>query len=185
MASISQSDLEARLGRSLTGEEVTAFTIINDANQAWVEKQIGSEVESVSATDRYYDGGVQHLSIAPCTGFVSLKTVDDDLTVIETVDTTDYQVEPTSKTIKTMIRYRPGKFPRGINNLVVNAKFSIFDDTDTLNIVKNALLEALLAEFKGTENIKRKSIEGYSVEFATTEVKDALSPIKTLFPNII
>ena len=60
MALIEQSDLEARLGRSLTAEEASAFTIVNTANQAYVEGMIGSSVESVAEATRYFDGGVQH-----------------------------------------------------------------------------------------------------------------------------
>jgi hypothetical protein len=37
MALVSQSDLEARLGRPLTAEEATAFTSINAAHQAYIE----------------------------------------------------------------------------------------------------------------------------------------------------
>ena len=61
MALISQSEVEARLGRSLTAEEASSFTSINNALQAYVERMIGSSVESVAASTRYYDGGVQHL----------------------------------------------------------------------------------------------------------------------------
>lgn len=38
MALITKVDLEARLGRDLTSEESTAFTIINAAVQSSVEK---------------------------------------------------------------------------------------------------------------------------------------------------
>lgn len=181
---ISQSDLEARLGRSLTAEEVSAFTVINASLQARVEKIIGSDVESVSASSRYYDGGVQHLSIDPCTDITAVALVDDDQVVTDTYDTTDYTKEPINRTLKTYLRYRPGKFYTGINNIKVTAKFSIYDDTDTLNIVKDAMLDALEAEVQNNSNVKKESIEGYSIEYASTEAKDALSKIKLIFPSI-
>jgi hypothetical protein len=184
MALIAQSDLEAKLGRSLTADEANAFVLINAANQAYVEKMIGSSVESANESTRYYDGGVQHLKIDPCTAITAVKQVDDDDTVIYTYDTSDYTVEPRNKTLKTMIRNR-SMFITGINNISVTAKFSIYDDTDILNIVKNAMLDALITEIDNSDNIKRESIEGYSVEFAETQTKNALESIKYLFPEVI
>lgn len=185
MALIAQSDIEAKIGRSLTAEEVNAFTIINAALQAHVENLIGSSVESVSATTRYYDGGVQHLLINPCTSITAVKQVDDDYVVIDTYDTSDYTVDPVNDTLKLMIRHRNNKgFITGINNIAVTAKFSINEDTNTLNIVKNSLIEAIVAELDNSENIKAESIEGYSIQYASSEAKDALSPIKYLFPGV-
>jgi len=184
MALITQSDIEARLGRSLTAEETTTFTIVNNALQSKVEQMIGSDVESVSETTRYYDGGVQHLPINPCTNITSVKLVDDDQVATDTYDTTDYTTEPINKTLKTMLRHRSGAFSIGINNIAVAAKFSIYGDTDTLNIVKDAMINALVSEVNNSDNIKRESIEGYSIEYATTETKNSLASIKYLFPEI-
>lgn len=184
MALITQSDIEARLGRSLTAEETTTFTIVNNALQSKVEQMIGSDVESVSETTRYYDGGVQHLPINPCTNITSVKLVDDDQVATDTYDTTDYTTEPINKTLKTMLRHRSGAFSIGINNIAIAAKFSIYGDTDTLNIVKDAMINALVSEVNNSDNIKRESIEGYSIEYATTETKNSLASIKYLFPEI-
>ena len=184
MALISQSDLEARLGRSLTAEETSAFTLINTALQAYIEKLIGSDLESASLTDRYYDGGLQHLPIDPCTDVASIKIVDEDQVVTDTVDSSDYTLEPINRTLKTMIRYRYGRIYRGFNNIKVNAKFSIYEDTDTLNIVKNAMLDYLVAEINENENIVKESIEGYSVEYSNTQAKNSLAVIKKLFPEV-
>ena len=184
MALITQSDIEARLGRSLTAEETTTFTIVNNALQSKVELMIGSDVESVSETTRYYDGGVQHLPINPCTNITSVKLVNDDQVATDTYDTTDYTTEPINKTLKTMLRHRSGAFSTGINNIAIAAKFSIYGDTDTLNIVKDAMINALVSEVNNSDNIKRESIEGYSIEYATTETKNSLASIKYLFPEI-
>lgn len=184
MALISSTELEQRIGRSLTSDEASSFTLLNNALQAIVEKMIGSSVESVSPSTRYYDGGVQHLAIDPCTSVTALTYVYDDQVVESTFDTTDYTVEPVNKTLKTMLRNRSGKFWDGINNVAVTAKFSIYEDTTTLNIVKSALLESLVSELSNTDNVQRESIEGYSIEYMTSETKDNLSAIKFLFPGI-
>jgi hypothetical protein len=184
MALISQAELEARLGRSLTAEEASAFNGINASLQAQVEKIIDSKVEGVSETTKYFDGGVQHLSISPCTNITALKLVDDDQTAVYTYDTTDYIKEPINGTLKTMLRHRAGPFQTGMNNLQVTAKFSINEDADTLAIIKDAMLDALVSEINNSNNIKKESIEGYSVEYATTETKSALAKITYLFPAV-
>ncbi len=184
MALINQSDVEARLQRTLTAEEASAFTTINAAAQAYVEQIIGSSVEQAVESTRYYDGGVQHLAIDPCTDVTAVKYVDDDTTVEYTFDTTDYTLEPVNGTLKTMVRHRPGRMTTGINNIAVVAKFSIYGDSKTLAIVKNALIGFLVSEVQNSSNIKRESIEGYSIEFATTESMAALSPINYLFPEV-
>lgn len=185
MALISQSDLEARLGRSLTSEEVSAFTIINNANQSYIEKLIGSNVENENASTRYYDGGVQHRAIDPCTDISAVKYVDEDNNVDLTLDSSDYTTEPVNTTLKTMIRFRFGKFNTGLNNISVTAKFTIYNDAKTLAIVKDALLEALVSEVDNGEGILKESIEGYSVEYTSAQTRSKLDSIKYLFPEII
>ncbi len=184
MALITQSDVEKRLDRTLTANEASSFVIINAALQSIVEKMIGSSVESVDPSTRLYDGGVQHLAIDPCTAITALKYVDDDSDTEYTFLSSDYTAEPVNKTLKTMLRNRDGKFDTGINNVSVTAKFSIYDDTNTLNIVKSALLESIVSELSNTDNVKRESIEGYSIEYLNEQTKDNLSAIKFLFPGV-
>lgn len=181
---VTQADVEARLGRSLTTEEATAFTAINAANQAYVERMIGSGVESVSATPRKYDGGVQNLSIDPCTSITSVKVIDEYGNEVQTLDTNEYTAEPVNRTMKTMLRNRYGRFIGGMNYVEVTAKFSIYEDSDVLALVKDALIGALTAEMGNTDNITRESIEGYSVEYASEQTKDALNKIKFIFPGV-
>ena len=78
------------------------------ALQAHVERLIGSSLEQAGVTTRYYDGGVQHLRVDPCTDVASVKLVDDDLSAVYTYDTSDYAVEPLNRTLKTWLRHRSG-----------------------------------------------------------------------------
>lgn len=185
MSLIAKADVEARLGRALTAEESTAFTLINQANQVYVEKWLGSSVEQASEATRYYDGGLQHMKIDPCTNITAVKWVDQYGNVTETFLTTDYTLEPINRTLKTMIRYRYGKFYDGFNCIAVTGKFSIYGDSDILALVKNALLDAIVSEVDSSDNIVKESIEGYSVEFAKTATKNSLDSIKFLFPEVI
>lgn len=185
MALISQADLEAKLGRSLTDEEANGFTSINNALQAEVEKIIGSKLETASETTRYFDGGVQHLSINPCTEITSVKLVNDDQVAVYTYDSSDFTKEPINRTLKRYLRHRNNSgFVTGINNIEVTAKFSIAGDADTVAIVKDAMLEALASEVVNNDNIRKESIEGYSVEYASTETKSAMQRIMYLFPQV-
>jgi hypothetical protein len=183
MALIAQSDLEARVGRSLTTAEASDFAIINAANQAYVERMIGSYVEERTATTRYYDGGVQHLAIDPCTDITLVRYVDDDSNAEQTLYTSDYTTEPVNYTLKTMLRNR-SKFVTSINNVAVTAKFSTYGDSNITAIIKDALLAAAEIEISNTDNVKRESIEGYSVEFSETQTKNALDKLKFLFPGV-
>lgn len=184
MSLITQADLEARLGRPLTAEEVSSFTIINAANQAYVENLIGSSVEAANITTRYYDGGRQFTPIDPCSDVSAVEVVDEYENVVETIDSSDYVLESRNKTIKTQLTYRYGKISRGINNIAITGKFSIFADSAIVAIVKDALLSALESEVDNSDNIVKESIEGYSVEFAKTATKNSLDKLSLLFPRI-
>ena len=77
MALISQSELENRLGRELTTQEANDFDTQNLALQTYVEKWIGSSLEAVDETTRYYDAGSQHTMIDPATEITAVKYVND------------------------------------------------------------------------------------------------------------
>lgn len=184
MALVSQGDLEQRLGRSLTGEESNAFSTINNASQAHIERMIGSSIESVSASTRYYDGNLQNLAIDPCTAVTQVSYIDNNAIGQFVYDTADYTVEPINRTCKTMLRYRWGAFDEGLNGIAVTAKFSIYDDAQVLSVVKDAILTALTAEINNNSNVKSESLEGYSITYASTEARNALDKIAYLFPEI-
>lgn len=185
MALVSQSDIEARIGRSLTATEASAFTGIRDAIESHVKSVIGSDIENVSPVTRYYDGGIMNLPIDPCTNITAVKIVDENYDDIETLTDDLYALAPINSTIKQMVRYRPGRTPRGLNNISVTAKFSIYGDSDVLAVVKDAIISAIESEIGNEEGIKSESIEGYSVTYMDSATKDILKPINYLFPRII
>lgn len=185
MALISQTDVEKRLKRGLSVDEQTDFALINSANQNYVEKMINSKLETVTATTRYYDGGKQHIAIDPCTDITSVKYIDEDYNTTETIDSSYYEEEPINQTLKTYLRNRYGRFVNGVNTIAVTAKFSIAGDTEMQAIIKNMLLDLLVAELSDTKNKKRESIEGYSVEFISEDTKSQLDKIGALFQVMI
>lgn len=190
MALIAQSDLEARLGRTLTADEASAFAIVNASNQAYIERMIGSSVEAASETTRYYDGGVQHLAIDPVSEISAVNYVDDDSAAYYLNDTTDYTTEPRNRQVYQMLRFRPGAYPRGINNIAVTGKFSTYADAGLTAIIKDALIAMAEASFSATErstDVAKESIEGYTVEYISNKqsVSTALDKVKAAFPGII
>jgi hypothetical protein len=185
MALITQADVESRIGRELNDEEIYAFKIVNEAAQARVENSIGSSLEATTESTRYYDGGVRNLAIDPCTDISAVKYYDEYENVNYTFLATDIIYHPQERTLKTMLRYRHGRFDSGMSNIGVTAKFSINADTEMLRIVKDALLEVIEAEVKNSSNIKRESIEGYSVEWFTADSQAAFARVDNLFQNII
>ena len=185
MGLISQSNLEAKLGRILTTVEKNAYTFIADAIIKYVEAFIGVSLTDTTTTSRYYDGGVQHLKIAPCTDITKVELIDDYMTVVYEYITSDYQTEPSHKSLKTMLRHRSGAFVTGLNNIKVTAKFSLAGDTESLAIVKYAILEALVSELGNMDNITQESIEGYSVNYGDQKTIDVISSIKYLFPEVM
>jgi len=185
MALLTQADLEAKLGRSLSTSEATNFTILNQAVQTQVEKLIDSGVESVSPSTRYYDGGVQNLPISPCTSITAVGYYDENQTLVQTLLTDDYLAHPYNKTLKTMLRGRNVRFASGMSNLGVTAKFSIYEDSDTLAMVKDIMLDILTAEIENAGNVNKESIEGYSVEFKEIDSKEAFARLGQIFQMII
>lgn len=184
MAIISQADIQARLGRSLSTEEDYAFDIVYDALKNYIESIIGSSIDLVDPETRYYDGGVHFLSIDPCTDITAVTYTDADYNIDSTFEDNEYSAEPKNRTLKTMIRPRYGRFTRGMNNVAVTATFSIAGDERMLAVVKDAMLTGLEVEIANTNNITRESIEGYTVEFAEPQTKSALDRLRTFFPEV-
>lgn len=185
MALITQTELENRLGRTLSSDEASSFAVINQTVQAYTERMLGTKVESVSPTTRYYDGGVQNLEIDPCTQITIVSYVDEAQATESQVLDTDYAKEPINRAVKTWLRSRWGTFNTGINNVAVTAKFSIYDDADTLAIVKNAMLEMLTEILDSKESVSSESIEGYSVTFDRLSQTTGAKALKTVRQGII
>lgn len=185
MALVSQSDLEAKLGRTLSTDEQSAFDTMNEAIQSGIEKMLGVSVESEDATTRYYDGGVQHLGIDLCTDISAVKIYNEEYNITETVDESDYTSEPYNKTLKHLIRFRYGRSYSGFNNIGVTAKFSTYGDDQATSIIKEAILDMLVDEIQDKTNIKRESIEGYSVEFGEHRDKQSVRALNSLMPPMI
>lgn len=185
MSLIAQSDLEKKIGRTLNADEQSLFPTLNTAIQSYVERRLGTSVESETESTRYYDGGVQNLQIDPCTDLTAVKYVDSDSDLIETLLTTEYTSEPVNRTLKTMVRNRYGRFISGMNVVGVTAIFSTYADEDVRAITKSAILDMLAQTMENQEIVSKESIEGYTVEYTAFKETTAMNALKTIVQGII
>jgi hypothetical protein len=185
MALITQTELENKLGRSLTADEIANFAIMNVAVQSYVERMLGTSVETETPATRYYDGGLQNLEIDPCMAITAVGYVDAYNNPQYVLATNEYTIEPNTRAVKTMVRNRWGKFASGMNNVAITATFSIYDDPDTLAIVKNAMLDILDQVIENKESVTQESIEGYSVNYGSLNQTASMKALGTIIQGII
>lgn len=185
MALITQTDIEAKLGRSLSADEIQTFNLLNLSIQAYVERMIGSSVEDVAPSTRYYDGGVMNMSINPCTDITEVKYVDENQATEYAFLENEVTKEPVNRTLKTMIRNRYIQFNTGFNNVAVTAKFSIYGDENMRNIVKSALIDMIAEGVENKEDILSETIEGYSINYDKMSSTKSVDALKMLFYGVI
>lgn len=165
MAYITQAQLEAYMGRSLTAAEAINFNTLLAATEAYINDLVGGAFgTSVSAT-RYYDGGVRYMSIDKATSITRVALVDKDLSELYVYENLEeYKAEPINESIKTYIRRTIGKFPRGEDNIAVTGVFGLGATVPadiqqaTMHLMSNMYQRASSGPFK------KESIEGYSYE---------------------
>jgi hypothetical protein len=185
MGLISEELVEARLGRALTTSETTLFETLNLSIQSQVERMLGVPVEEVSPSTRVYNGGSQHLPIDLVTDVTRIEYIDDDSLNYSDFDSSDYVLEPTSRTLKNMIINRSGSY-RGINNVRVTGKFSTYGDAGVTAIVKMAILDMLVQYFNDNgNNVQKETIEGYSVEYGNFKETDNMKALRGLGGSIL
>lgn len=169
---ISETELENYLKRDLTAKESASFVIIEEAARIAIDNYCDTNWDSdASSESRYYDGGLQEISIDPCKTITEVAYVDEDFETDDEFDTDEYVAEPVNKTIKTSLRLRAGRFCRGIKNIKVTAVFSSYDDA-VPGAVKLACLKLCAGAIQNPVGITKENIEGYGYELAGQVQKD-------------
>lgn len=166
MAYTTQENVENYLGRSLTDAEVALFNLILASVENYINDEVGGTFDSnATASTRYYDGGSRLLEIDPFYELTSVQLVDS----LENVDYTyvlndEFEARPRNETVKYWIESRIGKFPSGVANIAVTAKFGLGAIPDDITLLATYLMAAGYSEaIKG--ELTKESIEGYSREF--------------------
>lgn len=171
MAYTNRPLVETFLQRDLTENEAAFLAVILPALKVWIDKRLNSCFDEVSATTRYYDGGVRSLTIEPCTAIAKVEAINDDGTdSYEYTDTYEFVTEPQNQTVKTEIRKRLAKFPRGTHRIAVTAKFSEYDNgvPADIQVLATRLAAGILNQGKVASqggNILNESLEGHEIRY--------------------
>lgn len=183
---ISEVELERYLKRDLTSAESAIFATIEEAARIAIDNYCDTNWDStVTSESRYYDGGLQEISIDPCKSITEIAYVDEDLTTDDAWDTDEYVAEPINKTIKTSLRVRAGRSCRGIRNIKVTATFTSYE-SEVPGAVKLACLKLCAGILGNPTGLKREGIEGYSYELADQvqkddEIQSILAPYRQVY----
>lgn len=174
MAYTDASSIQGYLQRSLTADETSMLTWLIPAISKWVDSYLGTSFDEAQPGTREYDGtGGRILDIDPCTAITSVVSVNEDFDTDYTYDADDYVAQPQNDNVKDQLVKRHGRWPLGIANIAVTAKFSSYDGSVPEDI-KMAVTRIAAGIIQGTWNddssagIKRESIEGHTIEYATS-----------------
>lgn len=174
MAYTSQTLIEQYLQRSLTASEVSFLSTLIPAVKLYIDQKLNTTFDSVSATTRVYEGGVQHLDIDPASNITAVASLNDDGTTSYTYTVNDeYTLSPANSTIKTEIIARGFKFPFGDNRIAVTASFSEYDGAvpQDIQMVATRLCAGIINQGKVDSsggNVSSESLEGHSISYDTS-----------------
>lgn len=180
MTYITDDNLQGYLKRDLTDEESSLFDIIEAYAKRVIDQYCDTVFEEVDESSRFFDGGEQDMDIDPCTAISAIASVDTSDVVISTYEDNTFVTEPRNKTVKNSVRSRFGRFPRGMKNIKITAKFSSFD-TEVPENVKVASMKICADVFNNPNGFTKESIEGYSYQLGKgvmTEINKILAPYR-------
>jgi hypothetical protein len=178
------------LQRSLSTEEAAILAYLIPAIQKWIDNYTGSTFGEVVASTRYFEGGGTTLDIDPATEITAVNSIDliDGVTNSYTyIEYQDYTAEPRNSNVKREIVKRRGRFYRGVDRIAVTAKFSEYDGAvpEDIVFVATRIAASILLGAKSDSSsagLKRESLEGHSVDYATSQ--DSISTIANGDPLI-
>lgn len=175
MAYTTKALVENYLQRDLSENEIAFLVALLPAVKQWIDRNTNSNFDTATATTRYYDGGECSLDINPCqtiTAVSALSSIDNSINYTY-VAIQDYITEPVNETVKREIRRRYGRFPTGIANIAVTATFTEYESgvPQDIQTVATRMIASILegtADDVQSGGIKRESIEGHTLDYATS-----------------
>lgn len=176
MAYTSAAKVADYLQRALTTDETDFLAVIIPAIKIWLNKKLNSDFDEVSETTRYFDGiGGQSLDIDPCTAITAVKSVDDERVADYTyTNLTEYIAEPQNETVKReIVRRGTSRWPKGLGNIAVTAKFSEYDTAvpEDIQVIATRIAASILNSGKVEStggNVTSESLEGHSIHYDTS-----------------
>lgn len=196
-----QTRVEAYLNRELTDNEATLVDdtieyiskLINSyCNRSWfsVRDEEGDgeegEVYAEEAFTKLFSGnGLREIIIDE---FIDLEKIEIlsnyDGSVFNSFEAeTDFQALPGNETTKQSIRLRYSRFPKGIDNIQITAKWGSGSCPKAVTMVATILVGKFFKKAEtNSSTFKKESIEGYSYELQSnadhdSEIKNALSTL--------
>lgn len=168
MAYTTENLVEDFLKRDLTASEVTLLeTVLIPAVKQFIDRYTSSTYDDVSATSRYYDGECTSVvDIDPCTAITAVALVDEDQTLLETLDSNQYVAYPINATVKKYLKFRNFNAGKRLAYIKVTAKFSEYDSGVPTDIQLAATkLAAHFLTSGETAGVQSESIEGHSITY--------------------
>lgn len=167
MSYTDQATIESFVKRALTADEEVILPLILDTVDEYINEQVGGEFGPVVETSRYFDGGSKILEIDTCHEISAVEdTGSEDYIIYSYTGSIDYDARPINEEYKTYLHKRGGKFPSGVANMKVTAKFTENETVPNDIIYLATYLAGQLFSKNIVGNYKSESIEGYSRTFA-------------------
>lgn len=187
-----QSRVEAYLNRELTDNEASYIDdlivhvsqfIDNYTGRSWIDvddeatdADADSYVDHQEATTRIFDGsGSKELYVDEFTNLEKIEVLDSLGSVYHTHElNTDWNLFPSNNDVKQSIRLYGYHFPDGYGNIRVTAVWGGRSTPQSIIMVATGLVSKyLLKMHSGASQFKKESIEGYSVEYLTSQDIDS------------
>ena len=166
MAYITQADVEAKLGTTLTEDQASYLedTLIPSI-ASYIDYEAGTFFDNDTTTDEYVDGNGSNMLIVPTMWSVeSVYSIDSDDTETE-LDASTYTVYPRSGPVYA-VRRKNGTWDDGFENYKVVGKLGY---EGLPSVVKNIALEMAVNELTAdTNNYKSERVGDWSVTYGDT-----------------
>lgn len=180
MAYTTTSLLASYLERALTADEQALFVVLLPAVTRWIDETLGSQFDTVSATERFYDAEGAVIDIDPVQSITDVKAYDSDATTsYDYTEGTEYVLYPLNNTVKNQIVSRSkGGFTRGMKRIGITGKFTEYDFTNSkvpedIQMLATRLIASQLRGLSADAGVdeagvKKESVEGHTVEYVTS-----------------
>lgn len=185
-----QAQTESYLQRELTEYEQESFDQVVEqvsdfintyTSREWRDKDAEGDAE---ASQRIYDGnGQRELFVDDFGEITTLKILDSDGNVYETISSDDFIAYPLRSSTKDSIYLRKRNFPYGRATVQLTATFASDGVPVGVQMVAAELVGIFFAQGKSSsDDFKKESIEGYTYELMSgaersDKIQSALSKL--------
>jgi hypothetical protein len=161
------------LGRELTERESNILSTIVVAIERQIDNLLGTTFQNTAtlyAATRYYDGGTSHVDIDPVQNITSIQMVSPDGSITDTLDSTNYVLQPKGQPVTRSIAIRYGRIPKGYSNLKIIGDFTEYGAEEAgvpsdIKLIATRIAGSIIANPDTAFGLKSESVEGHQVVF--------------------